>query len=82
MTVDHDAWRINPCSDHGCILRGPEQRGGMGTNGGCEHLKTHGPEANRMIKALAKEIVRLRAELERRDEKDDYDFLARKGFDG
>lgn len=51
------------CSDRHCILRDPTKPMGMRTNGGCQHLKRQGPEANAQIRAMGAEIVRLRQAL-------------------
>ena len=51
---------LAPCSDVHCILRDPHERNLVGTNGGCQHLKTRGPETNKLLKAMGSEISRLR----------------------
>lgn len=51
-----------PCTDHGCVLRDTTKPSGMGTNGGCEHLKHgRGPLLNEQLRQMGAEIVRLRA---------------------
>lgn len=57
----YDGTGLEPCSDIHCIMLSPvERRGRVGTNGGCQHLKQRGPDANQLIRKLAAEIVRLR----------------------
>lgn len=56
MTDDEN---LTPCGDVSCILR-DRARGGVGTNGGCQHLKARGPQLNALLRALGAEVVRLR----------------------
>lgn len=57
----YDGTSLWPCSDRDCIMLSPaERRGRVGTNGGCQHLKQRGPDANRLIIKLAREVGRLR----------------------
>lgn len=54
---------MTPCSDHGCILK-RRGTGGMGTNGGCEHLKMRGPLLNGLLRAMGKTILELQEQLD------------------
>jgi hypothetical protein len=72
--ADTDACRLRaelpsdllPCSDRNCVLLDmTKPRGGMHTNGGCEHLSNGGPATRQLLRTFGAEIVRLRAE--RRD---------------
>lgn len=54
---------ITDCGDGSCVLRDRSKPSGMHTNGGCQHLKRSGPEANAQLRALGAEIVRLRGGL-------------------
>jgi hypothetical protein len=44
------------------MLAGP--RGGMATNGGCEHVQRNSAERIALMRAMGAEIARLRAEVE------------------
>ena len=53
---------MEPCSDRNCILLDlTKPRGGMHTNGGCEHLGNGRPGTLALLRAMGAEIVRLRA---------------------
>lgn len=67
---------VTPCSDGHCILGHP---GGMHTNGGCRHLKYHRDEHCRVIRNLAGEVKRLRAELKQRSEPSEVERAERDG---
>jgi hypothetical protein len=54
---------IADCGDSGCILRDRSQPSGQRTNGGCQHLKLDQHETRRLVRALAAEVLRLRADL-------------------
>ena len=55
---------LSPCSDAHCIMRDPNKpKRGMFTQGGCQHLKTRGPETNKLLRAMSTEIHFLRAKL-------------------
>jgi hypothetical protein len=55
-----EAWMIFDCGDGGCPLRSAASKGGMRTNGGCQHIA--GPRSTlvQVIIRLAREIVKLR----------------------
>lgn len=60
----YDGTSLRPCSANDCIMLSPaERQGRVGTNGGCAHLKQRGPDANQLIRKLAREVVRLRIEV-------------------
>lgn len=55
---------LEPCSDHCCIMIPASERGrGMGTNGGCRHLKVRGMEAQKALREMAEAIHHDRGEL-------------------
>jgi hypothetical protein len=67
------AWEGRHCSDHGCVWGHP---GGMGTNGGCQHLKGELVPSRRIIRQLGKALREERVEVDRFQARVDADEVS------
>jgi hypothetical protein len=52
-------FKIEPCSDHGCIFLAGIRRKGMGTNGGCKCVRNRPIETERFVRMQSQTILAL-----------------------